>query len=147
MAKCKVHGSEVGTVYFTTSAKRYMSDGVVLKNNGFGWKIFGHVKDGVTPEQAYSHAIERQNQRKLERPALFDYQKALHELAGLGKRWKLHTAIEMMPDDPDGVWSEACDSYGDNVSASIDEVSKVCDLYRIAMIEAKEKADIKQTES
>ena len=28
MAKISAHGREIGTVYFTTSAKRYMSDGV-----------------------------------------------------------------------------------------------------------------------
>ena len=35
MAKISAHGREIGTVYFTTSAKRYMSDGKVLKNIGF----------------------------------------------------------------------------------------------------------------
>jgi hypothetical protein len=57
----------------------------------------------------------------------------LHELCGLNKRWKLHAAVQMMPDDPDGVWSEACDGYGDNVHADIDDVAKLCMVYRLAI--------------
>ena len=52
---------------------------------------------------------------------------------------KLHAAIELMPDDPDGVWSEACDSYGDNCHASIDEIVHLCMLYRNAVAEGTEK--------
>ena len=37
-----------------------------------------------------------------------------------------------MPDDPDGVWSEACDGYGDNISADVDEVAALCELYKLA---------------
>ena len=29
----------------------------------------------------------------------------LHAMAGQCKRWKLHQAVSMMPDDADGVWS------------------------------------------
>jgi hypothetical protein len=40
-----------------------------------------------------------------------------------------------MHDDIDGVWSEACDGYGDNVHADIDEIAKLCRLYEAAMRE------------
>jgi hypothetical protein len=39
MAKISAHGSVIGTVEYLTKAKRYMSDGVILKNSGFGWEI------------------------------------------------------------------------------------------------------------
>ena len=42
-------------------------------------------------------------------------------------------AVTMMPDDADGVWSEACDGYGDNVHADVDDVAKLCALYRTAL--------------
>jgi hypothetical protein len=32
----------------------------------------------------------------------------------------------MMPDDCDGVWSECCDGYGDNIRADVDDVAKLC---------------------
>ena len=142
MAKVSAHGHEVGTVHFLTYAKRYMSDGVVLKNIGFGWKIHGKVKPGVTPEQAFSKAADRVRAYRAERPAYSAYRAALHNLAGLSKRWKLHACVELMPDDADGVWSEACDGYGDNVHADIDEVSKLCELYKASL---REQSEIKQS--
>jgi hypothetical protein len=135
VAKLSAHGSEVGRVEFNTSAKVYMSDGTVLKNGGFGWKLSGKVKPGVTPLEAFEAQRQAQIKFLAARPALAVYRKALHEMAGLCKRWKLHLAVSTMPEDPDGVWSEACDGYGDNVSASIDEVSHLCALYRCAYSE------------
>lgn len=138
MAKLAAHGAEIGRVAFTTSAKAYMADGAILKNCGFGWKLYGKVKPGVTPEQAFANQCAAQTKFLEQRPSLAAYRKALHELAGLCKRWKLDTAISVMPDDPDGVWSEACDGYGDNVSADVSEVSHLCALYRVAVKEADE---------
>lgn len=135
MAKCSAHGHEIGTVYFATSAKRYMSDGVILKNNGFGWKLHGKVRADVSPQEAYERQIEKQKALLADRPALAAYRKALHDMAGLSKRWKLQAAIQMMPDDPDGVWSEACDGYCDNVSADISEVVDLCRAYKVALME------------
>lgn len=142
MAKLSAHGTEIGTVHFLTYAKRYMSDGVVLKNIGFGWKIHGKVKPGVTPEQAFNNAAERVRAYRAERPAYSAYRAALHNLAGLSKRWKLHACVELMPDDADGVWSEACDGYGDNIHADIEEVSELCKLYKESI---REQSQIKQS--
>lgn len=135
MAKVSAHGSEIGTIHFLTYAKRYMSDGVVLKNMGFGWKIAGKVKPGITPEQAFNSASARVREYRADRPAYAAYRAELHNLAGLSKRWKLHAAIELMPDDADGVWSECCDGYGDNVHADIGEISRLCGLYRDSLRE------------
>lgn len=57
MAKLSVHGKEIGTVYLTTKAKRYMSDGKILVNQGFGWKLGPKLKPGVTVEDAYQHQL------------------------------------------------------------------------------------------
>jgi len=137
MAKLSAHGSEIGTIYYVTTAKRYMSDGVVLKNHGFGWKIHGKIKPHVTPQEAFANAKSRLEAQLANFPANAAYRKELHAMAGLSKRWKLHAAISMMPDDADGVWSEACDGYGDNISADVDEVAHLCMLYKLAVDESK----------
>lgn len=59
----------------------------------------------------------------------------------MGKSARLHMMVSMMPEDCDGVWSEACDGYGDNVHADLDEIADLCSLYRVAMAE---KAEAKQ---
>lgn len=130
MTKCSAHGSIVGTIEYMTHAKRYMSDGVILKNHGFGWKLAGKIKPGFTPEQATKIAQDGLAEQLAQKPAVAAYRKALHDLAGLGKRWKLHAAVQLMPDDCDGVWSECCDGYGDNVHADIDEVAELCRAYQ-----------------
>ena len=139
MAKLCNHGSVIGTVNYITKAKRYMSDGVILCNTGFGWKLAGKVKPGVDPVTAYANASQRLADRLAAAPALRAYIRALHDMAGMDNRWKLHAAVSMMPDDCDGVWSEVCDGCGDNVHADVDEVAALCALYRAA-IAAKAEA-------
>lgn len=135
MAKLKAHGHELGTVERSTTAKRYMSDGAILKNNGFGWKIYGKVKDGVAPQEAFTKAIARQNAFLAERPAYASYRKILHDMAPLSKRWKLQAAVELLGDDIDGIWSECCDGYGDNIHADLDEIRELVGAYDSAIAE------------
>jgi hypothetical protein len=137
MAKLSAHGIEVGRVVYTTSTKAYMSDGKVLKNWGDGWKRFSTVKAGFTPESALASAREALARWEAANPAGLAYKRELHALAPQGKRLKLHTAVQLMPEDADGVWSEACDGYGNNISADVDEVSALCRLYLAACDETK----------
>jgi hypothetical protein len=136
MAKLSAYGrTEIGTVSKLTSAKRYMSDGTVLKNIGFGWKVAGKVKPGFTPEQAFAKAAANQARALADNPAYAAYYKAIHATAGLSMRWKLHTTIELMPEDCDGVWSECCNGYGENVCADVDAIGELCRLYLAAIAE------------
>lgn len=130
MAKVSAHGEIIGTVYFTTKAKRYMSDNTILVNNGQGWKLGPKLKAGVTAQTAFNNQVAKQAEFLAAQPEVAAYRKALHSLAGMSLRWKLHMAIQMMPEDCDGVWSECCDGYGDNVHADIDEIADLCRLYR-----------------
>lgn len=137
MAKLSSHGREIGRVVYTTSIKAYFEDGKVLKNAGFGWKVAGKVKPEFTPASAFENASRRQAELLEKRPALAAYRKELHALAGISKRWKLHAAIELMPEDADGVWSEVCDGYSDNVHADVNEIDALCRLYLAACAEMK----------
>jgi len=138
MAKLSVHGQEIGRITALTSVKAYFSDGKILKNIGFGWKLHAKVKQGIDPNYAYEKAVIRQNDFFKEKPALKEYKKALHTLAGMNKRWKLHQTITLMYDDADGVWAECCNGYSENVHADIDEISELCNLYSTALNEMKE---------
>jgi hypothetical protein len=138
MAKLSVHGQEIGRITALTSVKAYFSDGKILKNIGFGWKLHAKVKEGIDPVFAYEKAVIRQNDFFKEKPALKEYKKALHTLAGMNKRWKLHQTITLMYDDADGVWAECCNGYSENVHAGIDEISELCNLYAVALNEMKE---------
>jgi len=137
MAKLSAHGQEIGRIEFSTYTKAYFDDGRILKNSGFGWKLHAKVKPGFSIAEAFQAARVKQAEFRAARPAYAAYVDELHALAGLSKRWKLAAAVELMPDDPDGVWSEACDGYGDNVSADVSDIVKLCDLYKAAADEAR----------
>ena len=138
MAKLSVHGQEIGRITALTSVKAYFSDGKILKNIGFGWKLHATVKQGIDPKYAYEKAVNRQIENLNNKPALVEYKNALHAMAGMNKRWKLHQTITLMHDDADGVWSECCNGYSENVHADINEISTLCALYAEALNESKE---------
>ena len=135
MAKLSVHGQEIGRIEFSTYTKAYFHDGKILKNGGFGWKLHAKVKEGVSPIDAYERAKAKQAEFRQANPSYDAYVKELHSMAGLCKRWKLQSALELLGDDVDGIWSECCDGYSDNISASVDEVAELARLYGAAMLE------------
>lgn len=132
MARVSAHGSIVGTVEYLASAKRYMSDGIVLRNTGFGWKLHGRVKAGLAPSVAYANAQRRLDEKLATHPALAAYRAALHDMAGLNKRWRLHAAVTRNPHDDDGVWADCCDGSYDAVKATSSEVAALCSAFRAA---------------
>lgn len=142
MACLSKHGTEIGRITFTTTQKAYMSDGTVLKRVCGDWKVAGKVKSGFSVQDHFERAKAHQEQYLANHPALVPYRKALHSIAGMGKAWKLDMAISMMPDDPDGVWSDCCDGYSDNVHADLDEIYELCRLYKAASAESVELKQI-----
>lgn len=139
MAKLSSHGRIIGSIEYSTYTIRYMEDGHILKNAGFGWKLYKKVKADYTPSQVYQIRNQSQIEFLNNNPHTKNFLNALHRTCGLTKRWKLYSAIELMYDDPDGVWSEVCDSYEDNIHASIEEIVNLCGLYVLAVEESKNR--------
>lgn len=140
MAKLSAHGTEVGRIEFTKKVTSYHSDGQVLVNHGDGWKLYGKVKPDITPLQAYQHTKEIQDQHLRDNPHFKNWYKAITRY-GLSKRVYIIMAIECMPDDPDGVWSELTDTYDYHAKMNwtIDEVVELCRLFKLAELETKER--------
>ena len=136
MAKLSAHGKEIGRIEGLTRTRAYFSDGKILRNDGFGWKLFAKFKPDVDPVEGFARAKAAFETKLKDNPAAAEYRRQLHDLACVSKRWKLHAAVTMMPDDPDGVWSEACDGYGDNISADLDEIVSLCRAYKVAHMTA-----------
>lgn len=137
MAKVSAHGNEIGTILTATKAFRFMSDGVILINSGHGWRLHKKLSPIYSPRAEFEKRAAKQIEVLARRPALAAYRKAMHAMAPISKRWKLKQAISMMPGDYDGVWSICCDSYYDNVEASVDEIGELCRLYENAIAESK----------
>lgn len=135
MAKLSAHGKMIGELLYLTYKKAYFEDGTILKNSGNGWKVYGKVKPEYTPEDAYNLGKKKQEAFLAKHPAYAEYKSTLHDAVGFKNAWKLHTAIELMYDDPDGVWSDA----GDSLGLSFSEVHALCKLYSRAMKEMQDK--------
>jgi hypothetical protein len=97
MAKVHARGrSIIGTVEFTVGAKRYMSDGVILKPDGNGgWRVGGKLKPGIAPKAAYERAAAHHRDVLNRYTSLAAYRSALHAECGLHKRMRLHMTIEV----------------------------------------------------
>lgn len=138
MAKLSAHGTEIGRIHYTTQSVAYFDDGHILRNYGAGWKLYKRVKDGIAPAIAYANAKARHEALLAERPCLAAYARELRTIACASKRGRLHTAVSMMPGDPDGVWSTVCDDTFDAIEADVDDIVKLCRLYQAAEREQKE---------
>ena len=143
MATLSKHGGEVGRIAYLTKIRAYMEDGTVLVHDGTGWRQLGKVKEGVTPREALAKAQQRHKDHLENNYFLAAYRKALHNLAPQSKRYLLHSAVEMMPGDPDGVWSELADHWDprQRISADLDEIVELCGLYESAQAEASRAKD------
>jgi hypothetical protein len=136
MATLTKHGKEIGRIEYKTSIEAYFENGDILVNHGFGWKEYGKVKPGINPIDVYNKKRESLKLHYEKYPIWKSFVSELHEIAGIKDRWKLFEAVKMMPDDPDGVWSEVCDGYGDNLHASIEEIVILCRKYKAVEREA-----------
>src|SRR5690242_10697049 len=127
MAKISAHGKELDRREYASFRLAVFEDGHILKNAGSGWKLYRKVKPGVNVVQYALDCRRRYN----ERPEEFHrYIAALQDVGSREKRWMLHTAITMMPEDPERVWSEMTDhagSYGD--SYDLEDIVRPCRAY------------------
>jgi hypothetical protein len=128
MAKLRAHGTELARREIPTGRIVVMSDGNIMRNDGFGWKSWRKLKAGVDPQE---YARKFNAQTEAIPPEVRAYIEALQDTCDLEHRARLHTAISLMPNDPDGVWSELDDCAG--CSPDLDDIVKACRLYESAM--------------
>ena len=135
MAKLSAHGIELWREERMDGRKAYMADGKILRNTGSGWKLHGNWKPGVNVREA----VERQKARYEAKPAEYHaYIAALKDAAPIDQRYNLHTAISLMPNDPDGVWS-SLEGYCGN-DYDLDDLVKACRAYEAMEAVAKSVA-------
>lgn len=129
MAKLSAHGTEIGRLHYTTHSKAFFSDNQILKNSGDGWKLHAKLKTGGNMLEYFNKKKAELNVWNITNREAHEYKKMLHSLTSMTNRWKLAYTISSMPEDCDGVWSECCDGYQDNVHADFNEIAELCQLY------------------
>lgn len=127
------HGTVLLRLEYVMRHVAYMSDGKILRDGGDGWELWKKVKPGCNIEDNALKAKESYNNPCAEFADRAAWRKAMVENFDLELRQKVATVIELMPDDPDGVWS-SLDDDGDN--PDIETVCELCRLYKAASHEA-----------
>lgn len=128
MATLSKHGVELGRIESLTHTKAYFSNGDILINRGSGWKEYGHIKAGFDPKEAWARKKAHAADVLASHPAYAAFKRVFHDCVGITHRWQVYTAIEMMPNDPDGVWSTFADDF-DGWELDLDECVQLCRLF------------------
>ena len=140
MAKLQAHGRELYRWEGAAFKKVYMSDGTILKNNGYGWKVSGKIKAEFTPQEVADRARARYAQMKKDRPALFGYVQIMRQIGGSLKNRRLLTiAFDYMPEDPDGVWAELDSGWETRGRYTFDDINQI---YRADLAAIEEQKTI-----
>lgn len=135
MATLSKHGAQLAVIERLTSKVAYMSDGKILRNQGDGWKCYRRLKPGVDASEHAKQAQTNYSKLLAERPALAAYRAALHSTVSNGQRFLVNECLNMLANDPDGVWSELNDMA--HIAIDIDECVELCRLHEAASRETK----------
>jgi hypothetical protein len=140
MAKLSAHGHEIGRIEGPVKTLAYMSDGAVLINRGDGWKV--KVAPRKVDIKAYFEKAKRAySEYGSSHPA---WSALVDKLMGLGlglhDRSRLALYVQMMPADPDGVYSESQDYPGMRIDVGVQDCVELCRLWREAEVEKNGRA-------
>jgi hypothetical protein len=130
MAKLSAHGNELDRREYPSFRLAVMADGNILRDYGQGWKLYKRLKPGVN---AVEYAASSRARYEARPPLFHEYVKAIRDAVAITHRSQLHILVSLMPNDPDGVYSE----FNDNNQYSgpqidLDDAVRLCTLYRSA---------------
>ena len=132
MACLSKNGTELARFNQLKTSYSIRSNGKVLKNDGFGWKVL-RLKEGITVEnfRARFEAIES----KLSQSYRI-YRAAVQSEFPLPVRWQYLTLRDLLGDDIDGIYSDLQDRQ---IYTDLDTLQELHDMHR-ATVDAKQKA-------
>lgn len=109
----------------------------ILRDTGFGWRQVAHLKEGVDWKEHARKAIKHRDAIDAAIPELRALRTWLDKnVKGYARRSYLKAGLDMMSNDPDGLWAEFSDNQGEpNMpDLDIDECVEVCRLYENAVV-------------
>lgn len=139
MATLYKHG-EIGQIERLTFKVAYCADGNILRNDGYGWKIWRKIKEGIDPVELF-HKKQKEYQEKLiSLPCFAAWRKAIHAFP-LKHRAIIVEGVRMLGNDLDGLTSELQD-YG--IQIDYDETKELNDAYEAALEEQKLNSNVQK---
>ena len=136
MASLSKHGEQLGVIEYITRREAHYANGEILINRGDGWKVKGKVKTHVNPREYYAKRKTKLEDKERRMPAYLHYKTLLYKYVPQTHRWMVNAAVDMMPTDPDGVWSQINDHGDYRYNIDLDEAVELCRAYEAATREA-----------
>jgi hypothetical protein len=140
MAVLSKHGAELYRYEGLSYKLSFRSDGQIMRDNGQGWKLWKRVKQGVSVEDYAARQQAKHAEMDRNKPAFAEFRSLLHDLVAFKARYWVVSAIELMPDDPDGCCTELSEGpmrYSDTApELDLDDCVKLCRAYKAALLEA-----------
>lgn len=125
MATLSKNGVETARVELLRKTYSFRSNGKVLKNDGFGWKLVT-LKAGVTPDQFLANLRSREANLT---PLFREYRARVQSEFPLSIRWRYLEMSFLLDGDIDGIWAHL-DDHGIHVDL---ETLRELDLLRQAL--------------
>ncbi len=142
MATLSRHGRSLGRIELIGKRKEYYANGDILINRGLGWKVYGKVKAGITPEAAFATAQDNVARHLATCPLFAKWRALFMELVAFKHHWKVLECIKLLQGDPDGMYSTLEDDFGyDKPELSLDDCCQLMQAYGDALAEAKAMAN------
>lgn len=133
MATLSKNGVETARVELLRKTYSFRSNGKVLRNDGFGWKLVT-LKQGVSPDQFLANLRSRETSLT---PLFREYRSRVQSEFPLSIRWRYLEMANLLDGDIDGIWAHL-DDHGIHVGL---ETLRELDLLRQAL-EREDKAPV-----
>ena len=105
MATLSKNGVETARVELLRKTYSFRSNGKVLKNDGFGWKLVT-LKQGVSPDQFLANLKAREAGLS---PLFREYRALVQSEFPLSIRWRYLEMANLLDEDVDGIWAHLDD--------------------------------------
>ena len=135
MARLSAHGRELFRAEYLTMRVSHRSDGHLLRNIGNGWKVWKKCKATANPEAVADRAKARLSERENRERLYFEFQRLLFDLVPFRARFLVVTAMDLLPDDPDGLYSElsgTINRYPYDTELSLEDCVDLCRALKLA---------------
>lgn len=122
MAVLSKNGTEVFRVDALEYSLSFRSNGKVLKNDGFGWKL-------VVLAMPFADALAKHQKLQSNIPRAYaDYRRAVQAEFPLPVRWQYLTLRDLLGDDLDGICTDLQDR---GIHTDLETLRELHDLHRI----------------
>lgn len=135
MATLSKNGVETARVELLRKTYSFRSNGKILKNDGFGWKLVT-LKAGVTPDQFLANL--RAKEASLS-PLFREYRSLVQSEFPLSIRWKYLETARLLGSDIDGIWAHLDD---DGIHVDMDTLRELSLMRETLSQEAKEPVGV-----